>query len=197
MAMSKFSGGLAVSLVALLLALTFFWQPLKTPDTAFKGPPGGEFTLQSLAGPVSLKDLRGKVVLLYFGYTYCPDICPTSLAATAAGMKMLRAEELDKVAVLFVSVDPARDTLPRLQEYAAFFHPKVLGTTASPEVLAEVAARYGVFYAFQKVDTAGGGYVVDHSAETYVLNPAGELVGKIPHAAAPEQVLATIRRYLH
>lgn len=168
-----------------------------SPPAGAKMAPGGDFTLQSADGAVSLKDLRGKVVLLYFGYTYCPDICPTSLAATAEGLKLLQPAELDKVEVIFVSVDPERDTPLRLKEYAAFFHPKVLGVTASAGVLAEVAGRYGFFYARQKVDPAGGAYVIDHTSETYLVDSAGKLAGKIPHAAPAEQVAATIRQYLN
>lgn len=182
---------LAIALAALLLGLLFVWQPAP----AVKAPVGGDFTLQSAHGPVSLQDLRGKVVLIYFGYTYCPDICPTSLAATADGLRQLRPEELARVVVLFVSVDPERDTPARLQEYAAFFHPNITGVTGTPAALAEVAARYGAFYARQSVDTAGG-YVVDHTGDTYVVDAAGRLQAKIPHAAPPTAVAATIRTYL-
>jgi protein SCO1/2 len=157
---------------------------------------GGDFTLQSAAGPVSLKDYRGKVVLVYFGYTYCPDICPTSLASTAEGLKQLTPEELARVAMIFVSVDPKRDTPERLKEYAEFFHPGIVGVTGTAEAIAEIAKRYGVFYAEQKVDTAGGGYVVDHSSDTFVIAPDGQLVGKIAHATPPDQVVVAIRKHL-
>ena len=189
-------------LIWLVLSLTALWFVLwldnrnspVMPDSAL--PPGGDFVLSAASGPLGLKDFRGKVVLLYFGYTFCPDICPTSLASTAAGLKLLKPEELDRVAVIFVSVDPERDTPARLKEYAEFFHPKIHGVTGSPEALAEVAKRYRVFYARQKVDTAGGGYVIDHTSETYVIDTFGALRGKIPHAAPAEQVVESIRRYL-
>ena len=104
-------------LAALVLGLAFFWQPelpeRPLPKAALAE--GGDFTLQSADGPVSLKDFRGKVVLVYFGYTYCPDICPTSLAATAEGLKLLTPDELARVAMIFVSVDPKRDTPAQAQ----------------------------------------------------------------------------------
>ena len=109
-------------LAALVLGLAIFWQP-ELPERPLPKPAlpeGGDFTLQSADGPVSLKDFRGKVVLVYFGYTYCPDICPTSLAATAEGLKQLTPEELARVAMIFVSVDPKRDTPARLKEYVNF-----------------------------------------------------------------------------
>ncbi len=153
-----------VLLVVLVTGLGLFWNPdlPERPLPVASAPAGGEFTLQSADGPVTLADFRGKAVLLFFGYTYCPDICPTALSTAAAGLNQLSVEELADVAVLFVSVDPKRDTPARLKEYAAFFHPAIVGVTGSPEAVAEVARRYGVFYAEQPVATAGDGYVVDH-----------------------------------
>ena len=185
-------------LAALVLGLAVFWSPemAERPLPRAALPAGGEFTLQAANGPVSLKDYRGKVVLLYFGYTYCPDVCPTSLAATSAGLNLLNAEEQARVAMIFVSVDPERDTPARLKEYVEFFHPNMVGVTGSPESLAEIARRYGVFYARQKIETAGGGYVVDHTSDTYVIAADGQLVGKIAHATPPDRVAAEIRKRL-
>jgi len=185
-------------LALVVLGVAFFWQP-ELPERPIPKAviaAGGDFTLQSAAGPVSLKDYRGKLVLVYFGYTYCPDICPTSLAATAEGLKQLTPEEQTRVAMIFVSVDPKRDTPERLKEYAEFFHPGIVGVTGTAEAIAEIAKRYGVFYAEQKVDTAGGGYVVDHSSDTFVIAPDGQLVGKIAHATPPDQVVVAIRKHL-
>lgn len=186
-------------LAALVLGLAFFWSPElpERPLPMAALPPGGDFTLQSSTGPVSLKDYRGKVVLVYFGYTYCPDICPTALAATADGLKQLTAEELTRVAMLFISVDPERDSPARLKDYVEFFHPNIVGVTGSSESLAEIAKRYGVFYARQKVETAGDGYVVDHTSDTYVVGPDGRLLSKISHASPPDQVAAEIRKRLN
>ncbi|HSG22008.1 MAG TPA: SCO family protein [Azonexus sp.] len=186
-------------LAALVLGLVLFWAP-EMPERALPRAAiaaGGDFTLESAGGPVSLKDYRGKLVLVYFGYTFCPDICPTSLAATAEGLKQLKPEEAARVAMIFISVDPERDTPARLKEYVEFFHPDLVGVTGSPENLAEIAKRYGVFYARQKVETAGGGYVVDHSADTYVVGPDGQLLSKIAHATPPDQVVAEIRKRLN
>lgn len=189
--------------IATLLALAvagvaLFWQP-EMPERPLPKAiiaAGGDFTLQSARGEVSLKDYRGKLVLLYFGYTFCPDICPTSLAATSEGLKQLNPEELAQVAMIFVSVDPKRDTPDRLKEYVEFFHPAIVGVTGTTESIAEIAKRYGVFYAEQKVETAGGGYVVDHSADTFIVAPDGQLVGKMAHATPPDQVVVAIRKHL-
>ena len=190
---------IAALLAALVIGLALFWQP-ELPERPLPKAglaEGGDFTLQSITGPVSLKDYRGKEVLLYFGYTYCPDICPTSLAATAEGLKLLTPEELAQVAVIFVSVDPKRDTPARLKEYVEFFHPSMVGVTGSAEEIAAIAKRYGIFYAEQKVETAGGGYVVDHSADTFIVAADGRLVARMAHATPPEQVAEIIRKHLY
>jgi protein SCO1/2 len=193
---------LVALLAAAIVALTLFWNPApppgRTPHAALPAanlPAGGDFTLQSAAGPVSLKDYRGKVVLVYFGYTYCPDICPTSLSATAQALGKLEPAELARVQTIFVSVDPERDTPARLKDYGAFFHPSIAGVTGTPGQIEEVARRYGASYAKQQLAGASN-YVVDHSALTYVVAPDGRLVSTLPHAAPPDKVVAEIRKWL-
>lgn len=189
---------LIAALLAFLLAgVGLFWQPEipERPLPKARMAAGGDFTLNSAKGPVSLTDFRGKLVLVYFGYTYCPDICPTSLAATAGGLKLLTPDEAALVSMIFISVDPKRDTPSRLAEYAQFFDPAIIGVSGDMAVISDVARRYGAYFAEQKVDTAGG-YVVDHSSDTFVVAQDGSLVGKIAHGTPPAEVVATIRKYL-
>ena len=194
---------LLIALVAvvsgLLVWLTFFWNPhgdtsSSTPPSA-KAPKGGDFTLQSADGPVALKDLRGKVVLIYFGYTYCPDICPTSLSITAQALSALDESELRQVKVLFVSVHPERDTVDKLKDYAAYFHPNIIGVTGSEEEVAAAAQLYGASYKKAEVKTDGA-YVVDHSAYTYLVDQNGKLIASIAHATPAAEVLKQIRALL-
>ncbi|MBS1143465.1 MAG: Electron transport protein SCO1/SenC [Proteobacteria bacterium] len=188
----------AILLAGVIAGVGLLWHP-ETPERPLpkaQAPAGGDFTLQSARGAVSLKDFRGKLVLLYFGYTYCPDICPTSLAATVTGLKQLTPEEAAKVAMIFISVDPQRDTPARLAEYVEFFDPSLVGVTGEPAVIADIARRYGVFYSAQKVDSAGG-YVVDHSADTLIVAPDGRLVARIAHATPPAEVAVAIRKHLN
>lgn len=183
--------------LALLLGwVIWFWNPgtdqARQAISMANAPTGGDFTLQSANGPVSLQDLRGKVVLVYFGYTFCPDICPTSLAFTSQGLNLLNPDELARTQVLFISVDPERDTLEKLKEYGAFFHPGILGLTGTPREIAAVAKKYGASYSKQNTGSAGG-YVVDHSSSTYVVSPGGKLVATLPHGAPPAEVAQAIR----
>lgn len=186
----------SIALALLLGWVIWFWNP--DADRAHQtiplasAPVGGDFTLQSSNGPVSLQSLRGKVVLVYFGYTFCPDICPTSLAFTAQGLNLLSPDELARTQVLFISVDPERDTLKKLKEYGAFFHPNILGLTGSPQEIAATAKNYGASYSRQNTGSAGG-YVVDHSASTYVVDPAGKMVATLQHGTPPAEVAKAIR----
>ena len=188
---------IAALLLAALVGVAFFWHPEPPTRELHRAAeaPGGDFTLTSAAGPVALADLRGKVVLLYFGYTYCPDICPTALATAAAALGSLSEAEAARVAMLFISVDPARDSPAHLREYTAFFHPAIVGVTGSEAEVAAVAARYGVYFARQPA-AAGGPYAVDHSSEIQLISPDGRRAGKLPHGFTPESLVVEIRRLL-
>jgi len=189
-------------LASVLAWIPLFWQPEPDPEICeqtpalAKAPVGGDFTLHSYRGPIRLQDFQGQVVLLYFGYTWCPDICPTSLGLTSLALDALTPGELTRVQSLFISVDPERDTVERLKEYAEYFHTKILGITGSPVEVARVADLYGA--AYRKVKQASEtGYVVDHSADTYLINPSGDLVEVLPHGSPPEHVVAMIRKHLN
>lgn len=119
----------------------------------------------------SLQDFAGKVVVVFFGFTQCPDVCPTSLAEVAQAMKAL-GNEADQVQVLLVSVDPERDTPEVLKTYVTAFDPRFLGLTGSPEQIQRAAASFKAYYA--KVPTPDGGYGMDHTAAFYLLDRNGE-----------------------
>lgn len=159
-------------------------------------PQGGDFTLTAFDGQHSLSDFKNKLVLVYFGYTYCPDICPTNLGNLSVAYRQLTPAEKQQLQILFVSVDPERDTPARLKQYGDYFEANILGLTGKPEQLAEIAQRYGVVYA--KVDDPNNGtnYAVDHSAFTYVVDQKGQLQTQLPHATSPDQFVKTIRHYL-
>lgn len=188
-------------LAALTLGLPFLSACSRETPSAPGGlplaaaPTGGDFTLKSADGAVSSRDYRGKVVALYFGYTYCPDVCPTSLAALAEALAKLTPAELAQTQPLFISVDPERDSVERLKDYAAFFHPRLKGLTGTPAELTALTQSYGASYARQEVKSEGG-YVVDHSSAVYLIAPDGRLAAALPHGTAPDEMAAAIRRLL-
>ncbi len=188
---------LAIPVMAGIVVGLWLSQRLAPPDAANPyAAVGGDFTLQSADGPVSLHDFRGKVVMVYFGYTSCPDICPTSLTMMAGAMKLLTPEEREQVRGIFISVDPERDRPQGMKEYAAYFHPNFIGVVGTPEETAEIAGRYGVYYKKAPYDESAMGYGVDHSSTVYVVGRDGQVVDQVMHGATPEKIAASLRRAL-
>lgn len=158
---------------------------------------GGDFTLQSFSGPVSLKQFRGKVVLLFFGYTSCPDVCPTTLAVLSSVFSKLRAQELDKITALFVSLDPDRDRPTLLQKYTGYFHPNIIGVTDRVEVLDQITEDYGVTYERKAKPGSPLGYVINHTLDVLVVNQQGQLLEtRIRPTTSTEEILANLRKLL-
>jgi cytochrome oxidase Cu insertion factor (SCO1/SenC/PrrC family) len=135
---------------------------------------GGPFVLTDQNGTKrSDKDFRGHWVLLYFGYTYCPDVCPTTLALIASALGKL-GSGANRVVPVFITVDPERDTPPVLKSYLAAFGPQFVGLTGSVSDIADVAHAYRIY--FKKVPVQGGGYSLDHSSAILLLDPNGHFV---------------------
>ena len=152
---------------------------------------GKELALKDHNGkPRTLADFRGKVVTVFFGLTHCPDACPTTLAEMSQIMRELGADA-EKVQVLFVTVDPERDTPEVLQQYVPAFHPSFLGLVGDAEATARTAKEFKVFYQKQPVKT--GGYSVDHSAGTYIFDREGRLRLFAPYGRGAGPILHDIR----
>lgn len=164
-------------------------------SSAPKLPAGADFVLQSADGTVDSKALRGKVLLIYFGYTHCPDVCPASMAAGAQALKTLSSDERSRVRLLMVSVDPERDTLKHLKEYTAFFHPELIGVTGSADEIAVLAKAFGAGYIRQPA-AADGSYAVDHTTATYVVDPEGKLAAVLELGAPNNKIVSTIQKLL-
>jgi protein SCO1/2 len=160
-----------------------------------KAAVGAPFTLTNQHGKrVSLSDFRGKVVLLYFGFTFCPDVCPTDLAVIAQTLEAL-GKSGDQVQPLFVTLDPARDTRELLRGYAAAFHPRIVALTGSEDEVRRVATAYKVF--FEKVTPPGSKtYFIDHSAFTFLLDRNGKYVLFFPPGTPPKRMTLRLREEL-
>ena len=156
---------------------------------------GGDFRLTDHRGqPFDSRRLRGQVALIFFGYTSCPDVCPTELLRLRGVLEQL-GEQSVRVQPLFVSVDPQRDTAEHLARYVSWFHPRIVGLTGSDAELRAVTARFSA--GFQR-NAAGesGFYTVDHSANLFVIDPAGELATIVPYGLPPEHIVAVVRGLL-
>ena len=154
---------------------------------------GGEFTLHSQTGAVTLSDFRGEVVILYFGFLNCPEVCPASMSTVSNALKKLDQPELDQVQSILVSIDPARDTLAELAEFSEYFHPNILGVTGSQDEIDAVTADYGAFIDVVDSTTPGSDYEFRHSSRYYVIDQSGNLVDAMRHSTTPNELAARIR----
>jgi protein SCO1/2 len=177
------------------------WQPWQKNTShavlvTESAPTGGDFTLTGSTGQISLHDFAGKLVLLYFGYTTCPDICPTNLGNLSSAMRQLTDSERKQVQVLMITVDPERDTIEKLDTYLPYFDPSFKGLVGTPEQTAEIAHRYGAVYQKAAIGEGALGYAVDHSAFTYLIDQQGKLIQQLPHATTGVEFVAAIRPLL-
>lgn len=176
----------------LFLGLAGWWGAARLHPYVFHGmviqspQPAADFTLLSQEGQrLSLSNFRGKVVVLYFGYTYCPDVCPTTLAEVAKAMRLL-GKKANQVQVIMISVDPERDTPAKLGEYVAHFDPRFLGLSGSLQEIARVATLYGIYYEKHEDGT------VDHTATLTVVDREGAVKLIFPFGTSAEDMAADL-----
>ena len=199
---------IAVTLVALLafvlgISIARYYLPQSDPGLEVnaagytkvkvtEGKFGGDFTLFQGDKPVKLSDFRGKLVVMYFGFASCPDVCPTTLTIIASALRQLTPEELESVQPIFISVDPERDRGEKLDAYATYFHPGFIGITGTPDEVQKVANQYGGFFIKVESDSAIG-YLVEHTSKTYIISRDGEYVSVLPHDMTSDLALKAIR----
>ncbi|GAB5349788.1 SCO family protein [Alteriqipengyuania sp. 357] len=170
------------------------------------GPPplegaaiGGDFTLTGEDGKqVSWSDFDGQYRTIYFGYTFCPDVCPVDVQRAMAGLKRFEQsdpERAAKIQPLFVSVDPERDTPAALTEFTDAFHPRLIGMTGSKEQLDKTVKDFAAYYRIGD-KSEGGGYLVDHTNITYLFGPEGEPIAILPTDEGPEAVATELARWV-
>ena len=157
---------------------------------------GGPFTLQDGNGkPVTDRDFRGKYMLVYFGYTFCPDVCPTTLSAMADAMDKL-GTAANRVQPLFITVDPKRDTPSVVKQYAAAFGPRVQGLTGSAEEIARVTKEYRVYYAEHRTGPGPNDYSMDHSSVLYLMSPNGAFLAPVRADQSADKMAASLQKLM-
>jgi protein SCO1/2 len=153
---------------------------------------GGPFTLVDDTGAtVTEKNIAGKPYVMYFGYTFCPDVCPTTLLDLSRWIKKLGPDS-DRLTYVFVTVDPERDTVQSMHAYLSSFDKHIRGYTGTPAEIAQIAKEYRVYY--KKVPTEDGGYTMDHSAVLYLMGPDGNLVTVIPYQEDDTSAIAKLKK---
>jgi protein SCO1 len=187
-------GGLLILGAGAFLGLALRDNPRGAAGTVLASAIGGPFRLTDQNGKiVTDADLKGKWSLVYFGYTHCPDACPTALNDIAIALDSLGAKR-DTVQAVFITVDPERDTPETLKSYVASFDAPILALTGTPEQVAQAAKGYRVYYA--KHPEAGGDYSMDHSSVIYVMDPQGRFTASFTHESTPEQIAERLKKLL-
>lgn len=186
---------LSIALVAGVL-IYFQQQPQPAEQRVLGGSIGGDFTLMSADGPVSLSDFRGQPVVIYIGYTYCPDVCPMALAVLGQALRNMPNDQSEQIQGIFISVDPERDSLEHLKNYAAFFSPQIIGLTGEKSEIDQVVKQYGAFYRKVEMRNSAMEYAVDHSSRLYLIDREGQLAALVSHNATPDQLMHNLQQLL-
>jgi len=182
----------AASLVVGLLIM--FWAMGGVSKVAQPAAIGGPFQLTDQNGKaVTDKSLKGKPTLIFFGYTHCPDVCPTSLFEISEVLRVM-GKDADKVNAVFISVDPERDTPATMKEYLSSFDPHLEGLSGDPDETAKVITSYRVYA--KKIPTKDGDYTMDHTALIYLMDRDGRFVSPFNLKRTPEEAAADLRKYL-
>lgn len=183
--------GLLLGLIAIFLLWQII-QPHQFAGTLIQSPqPVSDFTLSGPQGSqVRLSNYRGKVILLFFGYTSCPDICPTTMRDLSIALDLL-GRRSTQVQVILISVDPEKDTPQRLQAYLQLIDPRLLGLTGTPDQILQIATQYGVYFEKRPFGDSGA-YLVDHTSTTFLIDPQGYLKIVYPYGTSPQSLASDI-----
>jgi protein SCO1 len=186
---SAFLAGLVLCFTVILLVSGRGGMPVAVANAAIGGP----FKLTDQNGkPITDQDLKGKPFLVFFGFTHCPDVCPTALFDMSEVLNRL-GPDADKINALFITVDPERDTPAALKDYLSSFDPHLIGVGGDTPALAAVAKGYRVYY--KKVPLKDGDYTMDHTAIVYLMDKTGAFVAPFSLKRRPEESAADLRRY--
>lgn len=158
---------------------------------------GGHFALNSADGTVDLKQYQDKVIVLYFGFLNCAEVCPSSMGVMSAAFKQVDNKYYDDIQGFFVSVDPGRDDLKSLEEFAKYFDPRMQGITGTEVQIQELTRQYGVYFDLVDMESSELAYTVDHASRFYIIDRTGKLVDSMSHTTTPIELAAQIERTLN
>ena len=188
--LSAFLAGLVLCFAVVLLVTGRGSTPMIAASSAI----GGSFRLTDQDGKtITDQDLKGRPFLVFFGFTHCPEVCPTALFDISEILGKL-GPDAEKVNALFITVDPERDTPEKLKEYLSSFNPRLIGVGGDADALAAVAKAYRVYY--KKIPLKDGDYTMDHTAIVYLMDKNGQFVAPFSLKRRPEDAAADLRRYL-
>jgi protein SCO1/2 len=186
----------AVAALALVFAPQWGTLPANVPATSGKALIGGPFSLVDETGKrVTEKDFAGRPMLVYFGFTNCPDVCPAGLQVIAAALDKL-GDKADRLAPVFITLDPERDTPAVLGQYVKSFNRRLVGLSGTPDEIAAVAKAYRVYFKKVADEKSAGSYSVDHSSYMYLMSPTGEFVKHFPHTVSVDQLADALAKAL-
>ncbi|CAN5130796.1 SCO family protein [soil metagenome] len=188
------------SIFLILCAMVAACSPAVAPTPPLAGARiGGSFVLTDQNGrQVSDRDFAGRYRIVYFGYTFCPDVCPTDVANLMHGWQLFGktdAARANKIRSVFITVDPARDTPATLKSFTANFDPRLIGLTGSPQAIADVTKAYGVAVSIQK-PTSPGVYFVDHTNAAYLMDPDGKPLALLPSDGTPQAISDELSKWI-
>ena len=184
-------------LMLLAVGLLFVFGILTQQSVSLNGTliepsePVDSFTLMSGEGPIDTEDYHGKIIVLVFGYTYCPDFCPTTLSRVSQAIHMLEPREADAVQVMMVSLDPERDKPQRVWEYTQAIDPSFIGVTGMEDQIQDVTKRFGIHYE-RSAEESASGYLIDHTTTSIVLDRRGGIVMLWSFDLTPEQLASDL-----
>ena len=188
------AAGFAVGAASALALFPQAWHSVFASASTGRALIGGPFTLTDQNGKrVTDKDFRGRFMMVYFGFTFCPDVCPSALQVMGAALHKL-GPKADKITPIFITIDPERDTPEKMAQYVQSFDPRLVGLTGTPEEIAAVTKEYRVYA--KKVPTKDGDYSMDHTALVYLMDKQGRFVAPFKLDRKPEAAAADLRRYL-
>ena len=187
--MNKFiKYGLSFLIAAILISI------IKPFVDDYKEQKKYDFKVSTLNGEITKNDFLGKPLAIYFGYTYCPDVCPTSLSSLAQALNSFDKEITKDFRGVFISVDPNRDTLKNLNAYAKYFHPNFIGATSNKENIDDITKRYGSYYKKIDLGDSAMSYSISHTAYIYLFDKEGKFVKKVDHFSDPKLIKQSLEK---